>query len=237
MIRSFRDAPIRRKLVAIILLTSGLVLAGSTIVFAVNEALSFRTDARKALESTATVIGNNSVAAIMFMDAKVAGESISGLAKNPSILSAYLLNGDNEILAAYVSPNAAPGDLPFRVELAAGRRRVNAKAVESLRREADSWNFRSIDAVSVIAIDGQQVGTVVLRASFHELGGRMKRYFLLSGLVLIGAFFGAYLLSRRLAPTVSRPLVELARTMKTVSREQNFGCSASIFLTHEFPSP
>ena len=222
MIRSFRDAPIQRKLAAVILLTSGFVLGGSTIVFAVNEALSFRTDARKALESTATVIGNNSVAAIMFMDPKVADESISGLAKNPSILSAYLLNSENEILAAYVSPNAVPRDLPFGIEITAGRRRVNAKAVESLRREADSWNFRSIDAVSVIAIEGQRVGTVVLRASFHELGDRMKRYLLLSGMVLLGAFLGAYLLSRRLIPVVARPMMELARTMKTVSKEHDF---------------
>ena len=222
MIRSFRDAPIRKKLVAVILLTSGLVLAGSMIVFVGNEALSFRTDARKALESTAAVIGNNSVAAIMFMDAKVADESLSGLARNPSILAAYLLNADDEILAAYISPNAVPGDLPLPVRLVAGRRKVNAGAVESLRREADFWNFRAIDAVSAVAIGGQRVGTVVLRSSFHELGDRMKRYLHLSGLVLLGAFLGAYLLSRRLIPAVSGPLMELARTMKTVSKEHDF---------------
>jgi signal transduction histidine kinase/CheY-like chemotaxis protein len=222
MIRSFRDVPIQRKLAAVILLTSGLVLSGSAIVFVVNEALSFRTDARKELESSAAVIGNNSVAAIMFMDAKVADESLSGLAKNPSILSAYLLNGDNEILAAYVSPKAAPEDLPFGVELAAVRRKVNAGAVDSLRREADSWNFRSIDAVSAIKIEGQQIGTVVLRSSFHQLGDRMKRYLSLSALVLLGAFLGAYLLSRRLIPAVSGPLMALTRTMKTVSKEQDF---------------
>ena len=223
MIRSFRDVPIQRKLVAIILLTSGLILAGSTIVFVVNEALSFRTDARESLESTATEVGKNSAAAIMTMDAKVADELLSGLARNPSILAAHLLNGNNEILSTYVSPNAVPGDLPFGVELATGRRKVNDGAVEMLRREANSWNFRSIDTVSAITVEGRRVGTVVLRASFHGLRDRMERYLLLSGLVLLCAFFGAYLLSHWLAPVVSRPLVELARTMKTVSREQNFG--------------
>jgi signal transduction histidine kinase/DNA-binding response OmpR family regulator/HPt (histidine-containing phosphotransfer) domain-containing protein len=222
MIRSFRDAPIQKKLVAIILLTSGLVLAGSAIVFVVNEALSFRADAREALESTATVIGNNSVAAVMFMDAKVADEALSGLAKNPSILAAYLLNADNEILAAYVSPKAVPGDLPFGIELAAGRRKVSARAVETLRTEADSWNFHAIDAMSAIRIDGQRVGTVVLRSSFHGLRDRMERYLLLSGLVLLCAFLGAYLLSSRLIPAVSRPLMELARTMKAVSKQHDF---------------
>jgi signal transduction histidine kinase/DNA-binding response OmpR family regulator/HPt (histidine-containing phosphotransfer) domain-containing protein len=222
MIRSFRDAPIQKKLVAIILLTSGLVLAGSTIVFVVNEALSFRADAREALESTATVIGNNSVAAVMFMDAKVADEALSGLAKNPSILAAYLLNADDEILAAYVSPKAVPGDLPFGIELSAGRRKVSARAVETLRTEADSWNFHAIDAMSAIRIEGQRVGTVVLRSSFHGLRDRMERYLLLSGLVLLCAFLGAYLLSSRLIPAVSRPLMELARTMKAVSKQHDF---------------
>ncbi|MGZ8474572.1 MAG: ATP-binding protein, partial [Candidatus Deferrimicrobiaceae bacterium] len=222
MILSFRDAPIRKKLVAVILLTSGLVLAGSTIVFVVNEALSFRTDARKALESTATVVGNNSAAAIMAMDAKVADESLSEFARNPSILAAYLLNGDNEILAAYVSPKAVPGDLPFGIELAAGRRRVSPGAVETFRREADSWNFRSIDAVSAITSEGRRVGTVVLRSSLYQLGDRMERYLSLSGLVLLGAFIGAYLLSRRFAPAISRPIVDLAYTMRSVSKNHNF---------------
>jgi len=222
MIRSFRDVPIQRKLVAIILLTSGFVLAGSTITFVVNEALSFRTDARKALESTAAAIGKNSASAVTSMDAKSADESLAGLGKNPSILSAYLLNGDNEILTAYVSPRAAPGDLPFGNELAAGRRKVDAAAVESLRREADSWNFLSIDAVSPIAIEGRRVGTVVLRSSFHEFGDRMERYLHLSGLVLLCAFLGAYLLARRFAPAISRPIVDLARAMRSVSENHDF---------------
>ena len=100
MIVSFRDAPIRKKFVAIILLTSGLVLAGSSIVFVVNEALSFRTDARKALESAADVIGKNSAAAVKVGNASVAYESLQGLRGNDSILTAYLLTGENEILAA-----------------------------------------------------------------------------------------------------------------------------------------
>jgi signal transduction histidine kinase/DNA-binding response OmpR family regulator len=222
MIQSFRNVPIQRKLVAIILLTSGLVLAGSATVFVVNEALSFRTDARKALESTAAVIRNDSVIAGKSMNAKAAEESLSELARNPSILAAYLLDADNEILAAYVSPKAAPGDLPFGVELAANRRKVNPGAVETLRREADSWNFRSIDAVSDIEIEGRRVGTVVLRSSFHELGDRMERYLLLSGLVLLCAFIGAYLLSRRFSPAISRPIVDLARTMRAVSKNHDF---------------
>lgn len=223
MIRSFRDAPLRKKLVAIILLTSGMVLAGSSVMFVINEAVSFRSDTQKALESTATVIGNNSIAAIMFKDQKVAAESLAGLKRNDSILAAYLLTGDNEVLASYVSNKAAPGDIPLGMGLADDRRIVSARTLESLRETAGSWNFHAIDAVSPVMIEGHRVGTVVLRASFRDLGNRMKRYFLLSGLIMFCAFFGAYLLSLRLAKEISRPVVELARTMKAVSKEQNFG--------------
>ena len=223
MIVSFRNAPIRKKLVAIILLTSGLVLAGSSIVFVVNEALSFRTDARKDLASTAAVVGRNSAAALRFGDAKVADASLQGLRGNESILAAYLLTGENEILAAYVSPKAVPADLPLPIDPVAGRRKVNPAELQSLRMEADSLDFRAIDVVSDITMEGQPVGTVVLRASFNELEGRMVRYLPLAGLVLICSFCGAYLLSRRFAPAISRPIVELAQTMKTVSKDQNFG--------------
>jgi len=221
MIRLLRDAPIRKKLVAIILVTSGLVLAGSAVVFVVNEAVSFRSDARQALESTANVIGNNSVAAVLFMDAKVADESLSGFRKNESILAAYLLTNDDRMLAAYVSPKAAPGELPLPVGVADGRRKVNTGELETLLREAGTWNFKTIDAISPIMSDGQRVGTVVLRASFHELGERMKRYLLLACLVLLGAIIGAYALSLRFAPVISDPIMDLARTMILVSNGDN----------------
>jgi two-component system sensor histidine kinase/response regulator len=221
---SFRNIPIHRKLVAVILLTSGIVLAGSTIAHIVNEAISFRKYTQKNLQSTAAVIGNNSVAALLFRDTNVADESIAELRNNPSIIAAYLITVDHEVLASYTSANTVPGKLPLQVRDEDGRGKVDPGVLESLRREVTSpWNFRAIDAVADVEKDGQRVGTVVLRSSFHELQDRMNRYLLLSALVLLVSFLGAYLLSRRLAPIVSRPIVELARMMKVVSKKKNFG--------------
>ncbi len=224
MLQSYRNLPIHRKLVAVILLTSGIVLAGSTIAHTVNEVISFRKDTQKNLQSTAAIIGNNSVAALMFRDATVAYESISELRNNASIIAAYLITTDHKVLASYAAPDTVPGALPLQVLEEDGQQTVPPESLEALRREvASPWNFRSIDAVADIEKDGQRVGTVILRSSFYELQDRMTRYLLLSVFVLLGAFLGAYLLSRRLAPVVSRPIVELARTMKVVSKEKNFG--------------
>jgi signal transduction histidine kinase/CheY-like chemotaxis protein len=222
MRRPLKDAPIRTKLLAVILLTSMLVLAGSTVVFVVNEAVTFRADASKHLQSSASVIGSNSVAAVMFKDAAVARESLSGLAQNPSILAAYLLTGDGEILASYVSPEARPGDLPAGLVPGGGGGKVDPAVLASLRRTAGSWDLRYVDAVSDFASNGQPVGTVVLRSSFHDLRDRMARFLVLTVLVLLGALLVAYLLSRRFASTIALPLQELAGTMRTVSKGHDF---------------
>jgi signal transduction histidine kinase/CheY-like chemotaxis protein len=221
--RPFRDIPLRKKLVAVIVATNGLLLAASAAVFLLNEAVSFRRDALRTLESTAAVIGNNSVAALVFGDAKVAEESITALRRNDAIRAAYLVTAENAVLAYYIAPDASPEDVPLRIVNPDGRRRIDPAALESLRRRSGSWKSRAIDAVSDVTIEGQKVGTVVIRSSFRELGDRMRRYLLLSGLVLCGSVFGAWLISRRLAAAISEPIVELARTMGRVSTEQDFG--------------
>ena len=223
MIKKFRDVPIRKKLVAVILLTTGIVLAGSTIAHVAYEVFAFRKDVQKDLKSTAVIIGNNSIAALMFGDRKVADESVSVLKKNESIIAAYLITADREIIASYTSPKAVPEDLPFGDPIPGGYGKANADVLELLRREESAyWNFRTIDAVSDIEMDGQHVGTVVLRSSFRQLGERMISYLLLAVLVLLSSFFLAYLLSRRFSPMVSQPIVDLANTMKNVSKEKNF---------------
>jgi signal transduction histidine kinase/CheY-like chemotaxis protein len=223
MIKNLRDVPIRKKLVAIILLTTGIVLGGSTIAHVVNEAFSFRKDAQKDLKSTAEVIGNNSVAALMFQDRRVAKESVSVLTKNESIVSAYLITADSQILASYEAPWANQKDLPFGDLPHDGDGKAIPDVIEHLRSgEGDYWNFRSIDAVVDINKDGQHIGTVVLRSSFRQLGERMFQYLLLAILVLVSSFLMAYLLSRYLAPIISQPIVDLANTMKNVSTGKNF---------------
>jgi signal transduction histidine kinase/CheY-like chemotaxis protein len=223
MIKHFRDIPIRKKLVAVILLTTGIVLAGFTIAHVVHEAVSFRKDMQRDLESTAAIIGNNSIAALMFRDRKVADESISILRKNKSIVAAYLITADHQILASYIRSGANQKDIPFGDPISGSYGNANADVLELLRSEEDAyWNFRNIDAVSDIEMDGRHVGTVVLRSSFQELGERMLQFLFLTVLILISSFFLAYLLSRHFAPMISQPIVDLANTMKNVSKEKNF---------------
>jgi signal transduction histidine kinase/DNA-binding response OmpR family regulator/HPt (histidine-containing phosphotransfer) domain-containing protein len=223
MIRNFRNVPIYRKLVALILLTTGVVLAGSTMAHFIHEAFSFRKEAQKALNSTAAVIGNNSIAALIFRDQKVANESISALRENKSIIAAYLITDDHQILASYIAPRANQENLPFGDLPVALQSKLNPDLLERLRRqESFYWNFRTIDTVSDVVMDEKRVGIVVLRSSFRELGDRMTRSLTVSVLVLLFSFFAAYLLSRRLAPLVSRPILELVNTMKKVSEEKNF---------------
>lgn len=189
MIKSFRDVPIKKKLVGVILLTTGIVLAASTIAHVVYESFSFRKDMHKDLKSTASLIGNNSIAALMFKDRKVAEESLMVLQKNESIIAAYLITTDNQILASYISPQATAENLPFEDLSSAFESKVNPDLLERIRgNESDHWNFHTIDAVLDIEMDGQHVGMVVVRSSFKQLKESMFQYVLLAVLVLLSSF-------------------------------------------------
>ena len=73
-----------------------------------------------------------------------------------------------------------------------------------------------------IARDGKPIGTVYLESHMHHARERLLSY---SGIVVIlmgGAALLALLLSSRLQRVISVPIVELEKTMATVSAQKNF---------------
>ncbi|HEY5996863.1 MAG TPA: response regulator [Candidatus Deferrimicrobiaceae bacterium] len=220
--RQFREAPIRRKLVMIILVTNGFLIAASTGVFLLNEAVSFRNDARASVESTAAMIGGNSAAAVASGDEKAARESILGAGRNRSIVAVWLLGADDGLLASFVARDVDPRELPLPVESVDGPPKVDPVELAEFRRDAASGHFRFIDAVSDITRGGKKVGTVIVRSSYRGILPRIWWHLFLAGLVLGTSILGVYLFSQHLAAEISDPIVELARTMRRVSKEQDY---------------
>jgi signal transduction histidine kinase/DNA-binding response OmpR family regulator/HPt (histidine-containing phosphotransfer) domain-containing protein len=218
----FRKAPIRRKLVMLILLTNVVLMAAATAVFLLNETVSFRDDARASVASTAALIGGNSAAAVASGDERAARASILGAARDRSILAVWLLDADDWLLASYVASGVNAWELPLPVDSAKGLRRVDPAKLAAFRREAASGRFRSVDAISDITIDGKKVGTVIVRSSCRGIVNRIWRHILLACLVLGASISGVYLFSQRLAAEIADPIVELARTMRRVSKEQDY---------------
>src|SRR6266496_2300688 len=105
---SIRDWPIRRKLTAILLLISGLVLLLTSAAFVTYQVVTFRQTMRNNLATRARILAANSTAALAFANEADATEILAALQYDPHMVAAALYLQDGRVLATY--PAAAGAD-------------------------------------------------------------------------------------------------------------------------------
>jgi two-component system sensor histidine kinase/response regulator len=226
MIRLFRNFSIRRKLMSIILMTTGIVLLVTSMGFVVNEAIMFRKGAREELAALADILGNNTSAAVAFNDQRAASETLAGLKAKPHILSAYIINNDGTLLAKYLHVGTDKDRLIFKQ--AEGERIALSEITHVVSSVNSIINLDfNIEGVKPIILDGQQIGTVVIQSDGIELFSRLSWFFAVVVLISLGASLLAYFLSSRLQRIISEPILHLAQVMKSVSSEKNYGVRAN----------
>src|SRR6266849_1868409 len=103
---SLRDTPIQRKLMTIILLTSGAVLLLTCSAFFVYELLTFRQTTVRQLTTLAEIIAANSTAALAFQNQSDAQEILAAVKAERHIVAACLYDHEGKLFAKY------PPDLP-----------------------------------------------------------------------------------------------------------------------------
>ncbi|HYF36398.1 MAG TPA: CHASE sensor domain-containing protein, partial [Prosthecobacter sp.] len=101
-----RDAPIKRKLMVVILLTTSLALllmAGAVVAY---ELATFRRALTTNTGVLAKVIGSISTGTLAFDDPNEAAEVLSVLSAEPQITSAAIYKTDGTIFARFSKPGA-----------------------------------------------------------------------------------------------------------------------------------
>src|ERR687898_425403 len=104
---SLRDAPIRRKLMRIMMLTSGLVLLLTCAAFLGYELLTFRQTAVRELSTVGRIIAANSTASLAFQNPDDAREVMAALKADPHIVGAALYDAKGRLFAVYPEDLAA----------------------------------------------------------------------------------------------------------------------------------
>src|SRR3989449_5025160 len=206
---SVRDWPIKRKLTAILVLISGLVLLLTSAAFAGYQYWSLRQTTRDALSVRGRIIAANSTASLAFSNDADARGLLSALRADPHIVAAVLYDKVGHVFAAYpadVAGNAvpaAPGPDGYRFER---RRLIGFQPVE----EAGS----------------QRLGTLYLASDLEAVYDTLRLSVVIGLAVLAVALLAAYLLSRVLQGTISQPILALAETAKAVSTRQDYSVRA-----------
>jgi signal transduction histidine kinase len=207
----FRDLPIRRKLTVIIMATSSAALLLACSAFVLHDLVSFRRLLVADLSTLARIIGSNSTGAILFNDARRAGETLAALEAETNVLWACIYDQNGRRMAGYVRKGATPRFPEFPPEPPPpGHRFAEGRLLLS----------------TPIVFDGERVGTVLLASDLQEIRARLVRYVGIGALVLLASSLVALLLSSKLQRVISEPILRLAQTARAVSERRDFSVRA-----------
>src|SRR6185436_20296736 len=162
-----RNQPIKRKLMVVILLTSGSVLLLTCSAFLAYEWLTSRESTVRSLSSQAQIISANSAAALAFQNEADARLVLSSLTAEQDIVAAALYDSSGNLFAKY--PDTASDDV-FCVNPAAdgyrfdgGRLIMFQPVVNEDRRQCRLYLVSNLAAMnSRLILYGGAVGVVIL---------------------------------------------------------------------------
>jgi signal transduction histidine kinase len=192
---------------------SATVLVLAAVAFFSYDLISFRRNLILNLQTSAQIVGTNSVSALTFDDPQSAATTLEALGDSPDVMSAILVTNDGTTFAEY---RRRPG--------------MPATPVRTLSAGKDDENWVTGTHVLLahrIVFQGKSPGTVYIAAELTETGRRARRYLVIAlGVLLVCMGFGL-LVSRSARKLVARPMVALAETARRVSRERDYSVRAA----------
>ena len=201
-----RNLPIKRKLMVVMMLATGVALLLAGVALLSYELRDFHMNLEANLATTSRIVASNSVAAVSFDDARAATETLLTLKVEPQILAACIYRDDGKPFAEYVRKGLTIDFPP-------------APGPDGCWTSGDRMT-----RVSGIFDDRERmrVGTIYLVADCGGIRQRIQSYAGLLGLVLLTSALVALALSATLQRYISAPILTLAGTTKLISTQRDY---------------
>src|ERR1700730_17488056 len=206
---SLRNVPIKRKLMLVILMTSGfaILLMGTALI--TYELVTFRSALTNNIEVLAQIIGAKRTATLAFDDRENAKELLRALAAENQITAAAIYDRNGRLFASFPE-SITPTQLP-PVPGPDGHR----------------FNRFQLVMVQPIFQEGARLGTIYLQADLGQMYRRLTVYGILLLVVGVCSFLGAMALSAALQHGISLPILELAQAATAVSDRNDYSVRAA----------
>ncbi len=205
----FKDLPIQKKLMSVILMTSGAVLILTCTAFFIYELHTFRQSTVQELSILGEIIAANSTAALAFDSPEEAREILSALIAHDHIVEAILYDVGGNPFSAY------PQNL----------------SLESLQviPKSEGYNFTDshLEGSQPVVQGTRRLGTLFLKSDLKAMDERLRLYGIIVILVVSLSSLLAYLLSKILQKSISKPILSLAETAKAISDRQDYSVRAT----------
>jgi PAS domain S-box-containing protein len=204
----FQAQSVKRKTMAVIMVTSVAVLLLTTAAFTVYDLVTYRQNMARSLSATAAIVADHSIWALTFRDEKDARATLASLRADRRIAAAALYDVQGSLFVRY-PPQApvsafpsAPGKGGYRFE---GGRLILFEPV---------------------AEGGTRLGMLYLQSDPHPLYVRLRAYGGIALLVLFGSVLVALVISNALQRQITRPILALAEVAKAVSERGDYSIRA-----------
>lgn len=196
---------IRRKLIAVMMFVCIFALATAGVAFVAWSLKMYRRIAADNLTITASIIANQTRAALAFEDAGDAEKTLASLSAQPSIVAADISTRDGKQFVSYSrdKQKTAPSD---------------ANGVQS------DYASRGDNIVihQPIELDGEKIGTVTLISDVSQVRRMLESCMRIVGCVIIVVSVLGYFIASRMQRYISNPILSLAETARVVSKDKDY---------------
>lgn len=203
-----QETPIKRKIMAAILLTSFVVLLLTVTAFTLYDLVTFRQALAGNLVTLARVTADNSTAALTFQNEEDAANILDALKADPHITAAALYDSAGNLYARY------PANVPTAM-LPATPTWIGYR-----------FERKHLLLFEWVVHEDTPVGTLFIKSDLRPVYERLQLYTGLAVLILLGSLLVALGLSNALQRRISEPIFALAETARAVSTHQDFSVRA-----------
>jgi two-component system, sensor histidine kinase len=198
---------IRRKLLFLATSSVSLALLLSCSLFVTHGFVTMRRAMDQQIVGQARLLALNSAAAVEFGDSVQADRLLDALEGERLILAAGLYDITGNIVGGYPS-------------------REHARAVFQSPELQDQTDTTCV-LVELVKLDGEAVGNLRLQIDSSPISTAMNRYFLVAGLVGIGAWAVAVAVAIVMQRQITNPIRRLAEVARAVTQDRNYSLRAS----------
>jgi PAS domain S-box-containing protein len=209
------NLPIKRKLVAFVLIITLSVLIVSYLALLSYESRTYKQTTTRSLSTLADIISSNSTAALMYDDPKLAREILAGLRADPDVVEAALFDKKGRLYSTY---QTSPDPVAFPA----------SPAADGIR-----FNMRELTLYEPVIQGNTRVGTLYLKTDLGGMYRRLGVYGLILLAMLAGSGALAFFLSNRFQRQISEPILNLANTAKIISGRKDYSVRAKKTSTDE----
>ena len=215
---------IKRKTLVFILLSCTLVLLAATVVNLVKNIITFRDIEVNNVVSLADAVEENLQATLLFEHVTLAQDTLSSMQNYPVISFAVLLDKNGEEFASHARDERY--DMQMREIIG------NPLPKEGIGTNSNGDRF----VLSTLRVENDVVGFLIIGTT-DELSSRLIRQDIISAsVVFIFAIIFAYMLSRVLTLSITRPIIATSDFIQEVINQQDYTLKKEVTTDDEVAS-